>query len=897
MSSGKQLSFAFGEVSPSLRFKVDTNFYSQALFKLKNGYVKRSGGVSNRPGTNLYQIMTFQNDLTSKTKKQGLRIFSFTGVDNRKYIVELRRNRELIDPDSFPTATYRAPLTIYDRLGNTTYFDYFDTFIGSSLTNLNLDTAVFVQMKDFFVIHVKTMTGVDLSYQVFLYYDEGTSSYKFSSLGSAFQALSPIYPSIPSATSNLSITGQNPLDIPVCYMITQEQSDGYEFKWQEFCFNLGHPHSFASSKFTVDVPKGKGIRQYNVYRSSGGFIPGATAGSQATVVPGHYYLVGRIPPQGNDFEFRDFISTPDLTVQPPTDLYLYPPGETFLRRSFFYKERVIIAYKRRDPVTGESEFTIDKKYEEGQLGVSKLGSTKMFGRPLTPNEIDAFSFVIPSEAAGQITNGLVMSRLILFTKDHAIAIRGGEAGILSYLAVNPDVIYNEGSCEDVVPVAQGNVGFYVSYDKTKLLMIRYAADDSVSVSDVSALSDHLFDARDIKRMEIVRGPETMLYILKKDGTMIQMSYSESTNIVAFNTYETDGYIEDICLHESNKFNTRDLSWGDDLEDVETLYLTVIRNGVRYLEYATIRYDNPKLDYQKMVFSDCSTISGERLDFKNREDLPSNPMINITGPSFLAAESLTLTDVSALGILGTLFPTNSRIKFFYDFENEDGETVQKSIILIVTAAVAASNTITAMCEEDIPEILQDVDGNPDLSAEEKAYIMTGFTSTTKIVPFLTYLAGREVSVFADGEVLSSPGSQTYETLTVGLDGNLDLGDYYGYVVVGIPYDTIVETLDIEVADQRTLTDTGKMINALGIALHNTKGGYVGQSGIEKDLSIAEEMSNEWVGDFDQVTGFRSGYYKFTYPSNWENTGRVSIKQIDPLPLSVLAVYPKGVTGDA
>ena len=50
MASGKQLSFAFGEVSPSLRFRVDASFYSQALSKLSNAYVRKSGGVSNRSG-------------------------------------------------------------------------------------------------------------------------------------------------------------------------------------------------------------------------------------------------------------------------------------------------------------------------------------------------------------------------------------------------------------------------------------------------------------------------------------------------------------------------------------------------------------------------------------------------------------------------------------------------------------------------------------------------------------------------------------------------------------------------------------------------------------------------------------------------------------------------------
>ena len=41
MPSGKQLSFAYGEVSPALRFKADAVSYPEGLFQLTNGYVKK----------------------------------------------------------------------------------------------------------------------------------------------------------------------------------------------------------------------------------------------------------------------------------------------------------------------------------------------------------------------------------------------------------------------------------------------------------------------------------------------------------------------------------------------------------------------------------------------------------------------------------------------------------------------------------------------------------------------------------------------------------------------------------------------------------------------------------------------------------------------------------------
>ena len=50
MANRKQVSFVRGEVSPSFRFKSSSVGYAEGLYKLKNGYVRRGGGVSNRSG-------------------------------------------------------------------------------------------------------------------------------------------------------------------------------------------------------------------------------------------------------------------------------------------------------------------------------------------------------------------------------------------------------------------------------------------------------------------------------------------------------------------------------------------------------------------------------------------------------------------------------------------------------------------------------------------------------------------------------------------------------------------------------------------------------------------------------------------------------------------------------
>jgi hypothetical protein len=162
--------------------------------------------------------------------------------------------------------------------------------------------------------------------------------------------------------------------------------------------------------------------------------------------------------------------------------------------------------------------------------------------------------------------------------------------------------------------------------------------------------------------------------------------------------------------------------------------------------------------------------------------------------------------------------------------------------------------------------------------------------------LDHLAEKEVSVYADGRVYSSPlnPNRTDDTITVASDGTIELPEESNYGVVELPYETELETLDLEASDSRTFTDVGKLINLVGIGLENTKGGFVGQT--DKDLMNLEEFLTREDEFLEQPTDTFSGHLKLNIPAGWEQTGRVKIKQVDPLPMTILAVYPKGVIGD-
>lgn len=846
MASGKQLSFAFGEVSPSLRYRVNAQFYSQAVAKLLNKFVKKSGGVSNRPGTTLFFEPSNQSNIPTKYTDVGVKLLTFKGSDGKQYLIQLAPEIAgsplgwdfIVDGPYNPLTAAVPFLVIYDenKVPQTIVSSILYTQIQAAI-KLNLKAVDISILSDSMVITFNSGFILNISYTNSPAIVFGVSSLISQPQAIGVSAANPVY----------GVSGTGVLDIPVCYLITQEKTNGEEVFWKSFCINGYHPHSQLSANIQVDAQVSAGVKQYNIYRSAGSSV-GMAAAPPVQLYDNyrgsHYALVGRIEP-GGLIKFSDFTAAPDLTVQPPLDTYLYPKSDILffagIRRITYYKERAVIAYSAYKGL-------YDTQLVDGQIGCSKLGAPLMMARPLTPGPLDAFSFTVPTDKIAKITNVLVMSRLIVFTENHTFVVRGGDNGVLTFQQVNPDVIYHEGCSEEVLPVAAGNRGFFVNRDKSKLLTISIQRDDAIQVQDISVRSDHLFETRDIRNMHISSSFENILWILKTDGTAVILSISEDSTVQGFSRYETDGFIESITPY--------DVEEAVYIGDKSTLkypsaIISVIRDGVRYFEKIRIRND---IDKTKYLYADHSTIIGS-LNGTSIFGLNSSAVISTT-TDFLAGSTVTVTITNP----NITLPTGNKVDFFYG----EGQKIRLTLVTFT-----APNIFEATCEEDIPLDLQNVS-------------TTNYIAAVRYISGLMNLVNKEVAVYADGMVRSNPLNPRIGTFTVGPTGDLDLEDFYNYGYVGLPYESEMETLDLEASDSRTFTDAGKLINSVGIGLHRTSGGFVGQTG----QSELEEMPEIDV----------SGYVKFNFPSTWESTGRVLIKQVDPLPMSILSVYPKGVIGE-
>ena len=83
--------FSFGEISPSLVTRTDTNVYSNAGSKVENFFLKNEGGLLKRYG--IKKIFEFDTAVNLIDYTQQVRIIPFIFSDDERYIISLEHQK------------------------------------------------------------------------------------------------------------------------------------------------------------------------------------------------------------------------------------------------------------------------------------------------------------------------------------------------------------------------------------------------------------------------------------------------------------------------------------------------------------------------------------------------------------------------------------------------------------------------------------------------------------------------------------------------------------------------------------------------------------------------------------------------------------------------------------
>ena len=151
--------------------------------------------------------------------------------------------------------------------------------------------------------------------------------------------------------------------------------------------------------------------------------------------------------------------------------------------------------------------------------------------------------------------------------------------------------------------------------------------------------------------------------------------------------------------------------------------------------------------------------------------------------------------------------------------------------------------------------------------------------------LDHLEGQSVSILADGSVHAN---KTVSSGAITLDRSVTSA------CVGLSYDSVLQTMRIEGgAAEGTSQGKTKRISKVVLRLFETVGVKVGPSLDDLELVPFRTTSSSLSAPVDTLL---AGDKEIEFRDDYNSDGFIFIKQDQPLPCSVLAIYPTVVTSD-
>ena len=496
----------------------------------------------------------------------------------------------------------------------------------------------------------------------------------------------------------------------------------------------------------------------------------------------------------------------------------------------YYQQRLVFAGSDLSPQT---------------VWMSKTGLFKNFGFSVPNKDDDSITFTIASREVNRMRHLLGLRKLLGLTNGGEWTFTGSDTGLTAKTIQASQEGYDGSAL--IPPVVVGNSAVYVQARGSRVSSFGYSLEsDGFAADDLTIFSAHLFRGHELTSVAYQKIPDSIVWYVRDDGVLLGMTYLPEQQLVGWHRHDTDGFVESIaCIPEGQE---------------DALYMVVRRyiNGVqkRYVERMATRQVRAIED---AFFVDCG------LSYDGRNADPSKTLRLTGGTNWLFPEVVTITAEGHApfvpGSVGTEYSITRNIT------DANGDTTTDIVRLQVVQYFNAGS-VTAKLLVVCPATLRNT---PVSTWARQARTISG----------LGHLEGKTVSILADGSV--------HPQLVV-QGGTIVLQEAAGVAHVGLPYNSDMETLDLELKNaNETVLDKKIAVTSLTVMVEESRGVMAGR---DKNSLYKEKTSRSaYEPPLESITG----QVEISISNNWQGKGRVFIRQSDPLPLTVLAVIPEVTIG--
>jgi hypothetical protein len=483
---------------------------------------------------------------------------------------------------------------------------------------------------------------------------------------------------------------------------------------------------------------------------------------------------------------------------------------------------------------------------------SAIGLFEGFEVPRTLRVDDAFELTLAGRQSCEIRHFMDLDRLLTFTNESEQTLDQPQSTFtFETVSVNGQT-YN--GCNYRRPLYVDKSVVYMQEQGPIVRDLFYTFESSGYRGDeLSVLSAHLIEGYEFTDWAYQKSPNSVVWAVRDDGAVIAMTYVQSQGVVAWHRHDfQDGEAKAVCAIKG---------------DIETdVYFVVDReiDGATRKFFEKLSRRNVSADTRcDLTFLDCfSTYDGRNTG--------STTMRLTQGTAWQATDLHTLTASVAMFAAGDV---GNQIQI----DIPDTETQLRFRI----TEYVSTTVVKGYPHKTTPVSLQGV-------------ATTSWAEAVDEITGLWHLEGQAVTVFGDGGVIANPNNTKYSEIVVE-NGAIDLPRPMAVVHVGLPYISDVETLDIDTVQVQGLVAEQKIVGEVKMQLDKTLGLYAGAKPPTGDDLIEGlyELKYRQFESPEELTELFSGSTKIVIKSEWNSNGRVFIRQLDPVPFSILSIHPDGL----
>jgi len=519
----------------------------------------------------------------------------------------------------------------------------------------------------------------------------------------------------------------------------------------------------------------------------------------------------------------------------------------------FFEQRLVFAATLNNPQTVYFSKSGDYENMDANLGG-------------TIADDDAIIYTIASNQVNAIRFMTATRTLIIGTAGGEFAVSGGGADN----AITPTNILikkqsNHGAA-NVDAIAVGNATLFLQRARRKIRELAFNFDvDGYVAPDMTILAEHITEGG-LTQVAYQQEPNQIIYATREDGELVGLTYQREQQVTAWHRHIFGGRFGIATLTVSDYAN--------------------IANGTKL---TLTKSDGTTVDFNSTTgTAGTNEFKTETNNNTTATNLKTaiNAHADFTATVSSAVVTVTETAHEATGYLTIKSFDNTRLT-----ATSEGKAVVDSVAVIPTddkeyqTWVIVKRTINGATKryvEYLNELDFDETDNTSFNFLDSALSYSGSAATN--ISGLSHLEGQVVAILADGS--------THPNKTVS-SGAITLDRSAKNVKVGLAFTSLLQTMRLDAGSQDgTSQGKTKRIYDITVRMFETIGIEVGP-----DLNNMERIPFRSSANLmDEGIPPFTGDKEIEFRGNYETDGFIFVRQTQPLPFTILSLYPRLTTND-